>query len=260
MNLMFLDECYCWKVRSDSTFISSMTAVIVPANKYNLVRTAFYDILKPFINPETHTVNLVPPELHGSTLLKDEPDADDQVRFTVFHQIVDLIVQNKLDIYRVGYYITPEYQVTFKGDEQGTSICWLGILEVTQPLYQDEQLIPIMDGFNDDTVRKMSLMVRECDIMRSAGLGDSVSLMNTSNIIGEVFYADSRYSALIQVVDVISYLRHVNDLSQEGKSFSSFKNGVLVEAKRLDSMMKHDTAIEMNRICVNRLTGETIPL
>ena len=90
MNLMFLDECYSDEVRKDSTFISSMTAVIVPDNKYNLIRIAFCDILKPFINPKPNTVNLTPPELHGSNLLKDESDADAPMRIKVFRQIVDL--------------------------------------------------------------------------------------------------------------------------------------------------------------------------
>jgi len=116
MNLMFLDECYSERVRADSTFISSMTAVIVPADKYNSVRTGFYRILKPFIVPSDNTINLMPPELHGHSLLRDEPDEDDRKKLGAFHQIVDLVTENQLDVYRVGYYITSEYRASFRGD------------------------------------------------------------------------------------------------------------------------------------------------
>ena len=255
MNLMFLDECYSDQVRSDSTFISSMTAVILGAGKYNSVREGFYRILKPFIIPEDNTIDLMPPELHGHALLRDEPDEDDRKKLDTFHQVVDLVIENQLDVYRVGYYITPEFQTTFKSDKRGTSLCWFGITTVTQAVYENEQLIAIMDGFDKETVRKMSLMIRDCDIMRSAERGDSISLKNSENIIGEVFYADSRYSVMIQIVDIIAYLRNVNDLSEEGRKFSSFKQKVLAQAKRLDSAMKYDEVVELNKDRVDRLTG-----
>ena len=255
MNLMFVDECYSDQVRSDSTFISSMTAVILRADKYNSVRAGFYRILKPFIMPKDNTINLMPPELHGHALLRDEPDDDDRKKIDTFHQLVDLVIENQLAVYRVGYYITPEFQTTFKGDERGTSLCWSGITAVTQPEHENEQLIAIMDGFDKETVRKMSLMIRNCDIMRSAELGDSTSLKNSENILGEVFYADSRYCVMIQIVDIVAYLRNVNDLSEEGRKFSRFKQKVLAEAKRLDSVMKYDAVVELNKIRVDRLTG-----
>ena len=234
MNLMFLDESKSEKVRQSSAYIASMTALIVPAKKYNSVQTAFYDILKPFIQPEENTINLSPPELHGRALLKDLPEADDTMRLQIWHKIVNLVIENQLDIYRVGYYITPEFLSLVKGDRNGISSCWFRITEVTQPVYQEEQLIVIMDGFNKDAVHKMSGMIRSCDIVRSVGSEDHLSLQNTENLIGEVFYADSQYSAMIQIVDNISYLRQVNDLSQEGHNFSEFKQKVLAEAKRLD--------------------------
>ncbi len=255
MNLMFLDECRSPKLRSGSIFISSMTAVILRADSYKSVRAGFYDILKPFIIPEDNTIDLMPPELHGQDLLRDEPDDDDQNKLNVFHKVVDLVIENQLDIYRVGYYITPEFETTYKSDKYGTSLCWFGITAVTQPAYENEQLIAIMDGFEKKTVEKMSSMIRNLDIMRSAERGDSLSLKNTENMIGEVFYADSRYSVMIQIVDIVAYLRNVNDLSEEGWPFSSFKEKVLAEAKRLGSVMKYDQVVEINKIRVNRLTG-----
>jgi hypothetical protein len=229
-----------------------MTAVIIRADKYNSIRAGFYGILKPYISPKDNTINLMPPEIHGQALLPDEPN---DRKLHTFQQVVDLVIENQLDVYRVGYYITPEFQTTYKDDKRGTSFCWFAITAVTQPVYEKEQLITIMDGFDNKTVGKMSLMIRNCDIMRSAGRGGSLSLKNTENMIGEVFYADSRYSVMIQIVDIVAYLRNVNDLSEEGWPITSFKEKVLAEAKRLDSVMKYDEVVELNRIRVNRLTG-----
>jgi len=256
MNFVFVDESYSEPVREDGTFISSMTSLVVPLAAYNAVRVAFYKVLEPFILPKEHTINFMPPELHGAEMLKDQPDDDDRKKLSAFNQIVNLVLDHKLDVYRVAYYITPEWKAMMKGDEVGTSMCWFSTAVVTQPVYENTETAFIMDGFNDETVKKMSIMLRECDIMRAVEKEHGLSLKNTKNIIGEVFYADSRYSAMIQVVDVVSYLRNVNDLSQEGWGFSDFKNEVLAEGKRLDTRMQYDDVVEMNRKRVDRLTGE----
>ena len=56
-------------------------------------------------------------------------------------------------------------------------------------------------------------------------------------------------------MDVVAYLRNINDLSEEGWRFSGFKQKVLAEGKRLGSVMKYDTVVELNKIRVDRLTG-----
>jgi hypothetical protein len=60
------------------------------------------------------------------------------------------------------------------------------------------------------------------DLMRAAGMDKIMSIKNTENILGEVFYSDSKYSVFTQMVDIVAYLRNVTDCAR--KDMRSRKN------------------------------------
>ncbi len=47
--------------------------------------------------------------------------------------------------------------------------CWLGILNTLRSKIENEMVIPVMDGFDKNMVRKFSQLVKGMDIMRAAG-------------------------------------------------------------------------------------------
>lgn len=245
-NLLFMDESCSKPIDNNKTVISSLTGVLVPIHRYAELRTKFYNLLEWSIKPEPHTINMDVPELHGRDLL---PKEDCEKKRNILEGVVDLVVANHLEIYRIGYYITKTIRKTFKGDEEMLGSLWFGILDALRFKIENEMIIPVMDGF--DKVRKFSQLVKGMDVMRAAGREQSISLKHSENILGEVFYADSQYSVFTQVADLISWLRQLSDLSREGEDLTPYKKSLLVVSEKLEPAIVCDEVIAM------KLNGKT---
>lgn len=237
MNFLFMDESI-----SDDTNVASLTAMFVPSTKYRVLRNKFYEGLNWAVRPEPNNINLDPPELHGCKLL---PDIDDDgIRLKTVSRVVDLVVENDIDIFRVGYRLTKSFRESFKPQHAWTGLCWLGIQAVTQRLFENELIVPVMDSCSMHHVQGISGQVRTADIMRSVGLESSLSINNTDNL-GEVLYAHSNFSSLTQVVDIVSYLRHVADWAEGGLEMTDFKRSLDNISERLVPQLRYENVIEM---------------
>jgi hypothetical protein len=237
-----MDESRSQVIDSKNTVISSLTGVLVPTHKYAELRTKFYDLLEWSIKSEPNAINMAVPELHGRELL---PGEDDEKKLKIFEGVVDLVVRNRLEIYRVGYYITKTIRKTFKGDEEMLGRLWLEILNSLRPKIENEMIIPVMDGFDRNMVRKFSQLVKGMDVIRAAGHEHCISLKYSENILGEVFYADSHYSVFTQVADLVSWLRQLSDISREGKRLTPYKKRLLVVSEKLKPAIVCDEVIAM---------------
>ena len=174
--------------------------------------------------------------------------------------IINVPVNIGFHIYRIGYYITPQFRKLFAADSKALGICWISLLSIIQDEFRNSLLIPVMDGLNQDCVDKFSGMMQGFNIASAAGFKDSISISNTDNIIGEVFFADSKYSILTQIVDIISYLRCVNDQFCENNVFSPFKTDLHACNKNLVSQIRFEHIVELNEKVVNRLDGSEYPV
>ena len=238
MGFLFMDESI-----SQDTNIASLTAMYISFEKYQQLRNQFYETLDWATSSEPGRINLNPPELHGRKLL---PEIDDDAqRLDAVAQIVDLVVKNELVLFRVGYCLTEKFRKTFKKEHSWLGLCWFGLLSVTQKLYQTKILIPVMDSCPINYVREFSSIVKSADIMRAVDLEHNLSLKNTCNL-AEVLYAHSNFSSLTQVVDIVSYLRHVSDWSKCGLPMSDFKRELLIISERLEPCFQHEEIITMS--------------
>ncbi len=192
---LFMDESY-----SSTTTISALTGLLVPIHVYPAVRERFFDVLHWSIRPADNVI-AHPPELHAKTFLAGEPD---DRKLHVLRQIADLVIASGIGIYRVGYYITTEIRQRFPLDQNMEGACWLSMLFMLEAVLAHSPVIPVMDGFNTDRVRRFSGPVKSMDVMRAAGAEQMISVPNAQNLIGEVFYADSQYAILTQVAECCS--------------------------------------------------------
>src|SRR6266446_373244 len=94
--LTFLDEC---EDREGSRSFA-LTALLVPAEQYQAIRTAFYERLNWLIVPNPGQVRLAPPELHGVALL---PEESDERKLEACRAVADLVTLHGLAVFRVGY-------------------------------------------------------------------------------------------------------------------------------------------------------------
>ncbi|GGA31522.1 hypothetical protein [Paenibacillus physcomitrellae] len=226
MNLFFMDEC-----KPSQLKISSLTGILIPVGKYPKMRTEFYNMLNKFISPEIGTINMNIPELHGSNLLRDYPD---DVKLDIIDEIISIVNSFQINIYRVGYFINEQTDKFFGQDKNLLGLCWGSLVNILQPVLERETIIPVMDKINSKEVSIMSGMVKSTDIIRHVN-PDFLSIKNSENIFGEVFYADSNYSIFTQLVDIISYCRHINDKHIYGNfKLSSFHIEILEKSKRIN--------------------------
>jgi hypothetical protein len=201
------------------TGFSSLTGVVVPVERYPALRSDFYDALIRFIKPANGVIGEAP-ELHGKDLLRGECDDS---KLEILANVAALIATHQLRVYRIGYFINDVTGKLFANDGRLQGICWHSLLSMMEPLLKDEMIIPVMDGLAPQTTRLFSPVVKRLDEWRAAGLEHNVSVRYSHNVLGEVFYAGSRYSALTQVADLVAYLRNASDLVGLGLPASDFK-------------------------------------
>ncbi|KPV53267.1 hypothetical protein SE17_10605 [Kouleothrix aurantiaca] len=131
-------------------------------------------------------------------------------------------------------------------DKQLLGLCWFSMVAMLQPEFESDMLVPVMDGFNPQTVIKFSGMIKSGDVPRAAGLESNLSFRNTQNILGEALYADSKFSIFTQVADIVSYLRHIADWSREGLTMTDFKRQLLHISGMLTPALIREEIVALN--------------
>ena len=239
-NFLFMDES-----KGTETGIVALTGILVPLDRYNDLRMRFYELMLWAIEPAEQTVKIGPLELHGNSFLSWHEGADDDLKLRLLADVASLVVDERVAVYRVGYHRQKRLNTVLAGDVGYLSLCWNGMLTVLQPVYAAEHLIPVMDGLDLRAAQMFSQTVRTSDVMRAVGLEGSLSFGNTENILGEVFYSDSRYSIFTQVADIVSYLRHIGDKHAKGIVLSDFQQQLSDISELLKPMMAFEEIILM---------------
>jgi hypothetical protein len=242
LSFLFLDECQSDALDATDTRISSLTGLLVPAENYKALRERFYSLNMWAIRTGHNEFNLNPPELHGSDFLRSE---DDSRKLKTFTELVDLVVNGGVDVYRIGYYVTGRLRSAFASDPKLIGLCWFSMVNKLQAVLEERAVVPVMDMGDDYLVRCLSGQVRSMDILRAVDC-KNMSVNWTENLFGEVFYADSRFSALIQVADIVSYLRHTADMHREGRLLTTFRQKLLQIAEAIEPAIAFEEIIAFN--------------
>ena len=239
-NFLFIDECV-----STDTSIVSMTGVLIPISRYSAIESRFYEALNWIIQPDRQTIN-VPPELHGSHLLRLSPEKlkglgldiekiSDERKIQTVGKIVDIVLEYELPIVRTGYYWSEEYKKRNQWNDKEYKNFLLGTCNMNlQRTFKlsDQKLIFCLDSSDKYFQRSVQYSAQLVRVVRDRIPPESISIKNLENIIGP-FFVDSEYSVFIQIADIVSYLRHVADWERCGKHMSDFKNQLLAVSKRL---------------------------
>jgi len=236
LSLLYLDDCY-----QPESQITALTGVFVPASTYSELAGAFYQGLMWAITPEERTYNLHPPELHGSEMLRGREGVDDARRLEMFAHVAELVVAKGLRLLRVGNFLTPRLKKAFAADPRMITSNFANIVRLLQPRLATEQVIPIMDGFQN--VKTIAGSSQAVTVMRQTDLRRALTLENSENLVGEVLFADSKFSVFTQVADVVGYLRLVSDMASEELPLSPFKAQLLPIARTLDNSFDYEEIV-----------------
>lgn len=227
--------------------ISSLTGILIPLGKYPVLRSEFFKILRFEGIAKENNFNINPPELHFVDFLRNYGD---EIKFDVLWSLANLIVDNQIEIYRIGYYITKEIENTFKNDKRLIGVCWLGILFMLETKLEAELVVPVMDAGFEKNMKQMTTQLswpmKFVNVMREGGREDSLSVKNSKNIL-DVFYADSEFSIFTQLADIVSGLRRIAETSTHSENLitSEFKKQLLPIAKHLDNAPLYEKITEL---------------
>ncbi len=248
MKFLFMDETYNEETKPP---ITSLTGLLVPAESYSQLRKDLYQTINEIVKPTSNRINLSPPELHFNNFLPSIPDDD---KFRILHSIVQTLVTNHVRVLRVGYYRTRQIVELFsKGEGKShklIELCWFGMQLVLGAELEAGLVVPVLDaGFSEafqKIVAKFSQPVRDADIMTAIGLQDSVSISSPDNL-GEVLYADSKYSILIQLTDVVAGLRRLTETVRVtgNPPNSKYKLRLLEIADELTPVIGYETIVQV---------------
>lgn len=225
--------------------LAALTAVLVPLEKYNIVRDAMCRIVWDIVDSNEHQVP-VPVELHASDLLRGRSDT---VRLSVFSAVAEIVRSNRLSIYRSTYLNSRELSDIFEGDAKLYGLNFFNIQMWLEKHLADRLVVPVMDGIpsqrpngkkapriDGQLIRAFAHNVRYTHhIRQSKTRAQMLSIQNLENLC-EPLFADSAHSTLIQLVDIISYmLLQTEKADLDSKTpLSAFQNLILREAGQVE--------------------------
>lgn len=239
MRFMYLDEC-----KDRSTNAVSLTALVIDDRLYNEFRDCFFRSLETIIHPKENTFCSIP-ELHGSKFL---PGARDEERISIQRTIFSVIEKIGARIYRCGYYRDGSFPPEMGADDSLLSLAFLGIQFQAQKEFEDELILPIMDGVHSDISKLVGASNHSTQGYRACGMAESnICIQNYKNIADPVV-SDSRFSVGTQCVDVVSYALHCKDWIAAGLQSSSYKTKLVEAAKGLQSCIRANEIIRMKMV------------
>jgi hypothetical protein len=235
--LFFMDESYGAPIAGlGNSPIASLTGMLVDIDRYRELRSEYYSALRSLLGKDASVLDL--PFVHGSKLL---PDETDDVKLCVVRMICELVERHHIQVYRSGYIFDAPFR---KSGMPPIGVCFLNLLTFISPVTVGAFVWPVMELGRRRDVQMFSNTIRFMDLAREAGHANAITLPRSENI-GEVLYATKNHSVLSSIVDLVSYIRHVTDLAQNGAKISKFKKELLAASLPLASAMIRDEVTRM---------------
>jgi hypothetical protein len=239
---IFIDESIC-----EQAGLATLTAIFIPQYKLNKISIDFFKISKEIVDKFQSTNKgpkiLYPfPLLHGKSLLsdpKDNPDfdlslIDDDFRIYIMDRIIDLALNHKLLIVRLGYNNFIEIKKAGFKDDKMYSTNWLNLSRFIDKYLYTKSAICVMDGNDIKMINTFSRFISMSKALIYLHQEEESSIFkNGKRFINNVFYVPSKYSEHLQIVDIISYILHKKDYIDITGNRSPYSNCIFELYPRL---------------------------
>jgi hypothetical protein len=225
--------------------IDGMIGLIVPLAVCTAVRHRWYGAIAALQKlPENH--KSFPPVVHAVRMFHDEAWANDEDRVACFELAVKIVNEWRLRVYRCAYYTASLVELRrATHDQRSRGLFTFGLQCMAADVAANHYIIPLMDGLDKTIVRPLAGTSQGTVAFRAQGIAaENISIPFVDHYMDPVF-ADSRYSALIQIADCILYLLMVLDCKRTGGTLSPFKARLLPVAQRLDAELVREEIVLM---------------
>ena len=217
-----MDEKYAVQAHPPNLHVTSLTGVLIPQPVYRAFRHRFYRLAAAAIDDPQHTISTWPhKQLHAQNLLPTATSNDQ--RFTFLQGLVSLVNDLELQVYRIGYFKTPEVISLFNGSESGlVATCFIGMLNVLKDETDDSQVWPVMEiDHSDRQDQNFAGSVQASDYAFSRFDSPDAFWVSNANF-GEVLYMTKR-SCCGALADNLAYLLHEKWLRSMGHNQTAYK-------------------------------------
>lgn len=238
---IFIDESIC-----EEAGLATLTAIFIPQRKLNKVSTSFFKITKEIVDKfqaSNTTKILYPfPLLHGKSLLsdpKDNPDfdltiIDDDYRLYIMNKLVDIVLDYRLNVVRLGYNNYTEIKKAGFKDDKLYSTNWLNLSRLIDMFLKTNCAICVMDGNDLKMINTFSRFISGTKSLFYLHDAEKAAILkNGKRFINNVFYVPAKYSEHLQLVDIISYILHKKDYIDITGKRSEYSNKIYALQSRL---------------------------
>lgn len=246
LRLMFIDETV-----NSYTKVSCFTSLYLRIKDYDKIRREIYLIHRKIKDRLGLGQYHDAVELHGKELLKGYAMVDDDFRYEILNNIVDIVNKYRIQVYRIGYNNVNEITKLMKGEnEKLYGLHMLNYCELLNILTRKHKIFVIMDSIDQKTVNTLSRMVfiQTSNTLTFPDKPMSYVIDKPQNIIEAISYVDSRYSEMMQMTDLVSYLFNKLDYLDQGKEnqLNNFAKELCKIGKRIDNRLVYNSIIKMN--------------
>ena len=234
--LLFMDESEC-----KDTDIFALVGLFVPIEKADPIRLDHQRFIRSLSGTPDRTIDFNPLELHGRNMLRHEKTkapltwATDEHRFRCFEFVADVVNRYALEVLRVAYYRKSLEKLPGAGPKC-YGLCFAGFQWALGEYLASSYVIPVMDGLDGKVAITFGRGTLGNSIVRAVPWYEErfLTVKNSANLMDAVF-VDSRYSPLMQIADVTTYLLHVLDWERENLPIDGdYKPRLLSIAKTLN--------------------------
>lgn len=250
----FIDES-----KSTETQIASLTCILVTQNQIFKVRNDLFiiyeKVIKKMNEGNAQSVIMMPPEFHGSTFLRTSKKSeeefykhiDDDFRLEIIEDIIKVVNDNDLSIYRIGNTHADKMVNDFGFDSNLYAELYLQLTALMNSYAEDYFIIPVMDYIQDTKLKFISPYVWNCmvynHLYKDLTVDNPICSSNGKNFLINTVFANSSEHEIIQLVDIISYVLQKNDIDKIRKDLSPFSKSIVEIYKVIRKELLHDTII-----------------
>lgn len=238
---LYMDEKYLDEQAAPEMQVTSLTGLLVVAEKYPLFRDRFFRLLPGFDEgPESFKM-----EVHAGDLFRDRPDEE---HFSFYSGLVLLVNELGCRVYRRGFNFIPGHELLRKNLRDLVGLCFRSMLIAVDDFEDSSQIWPVMEVDQTKSQdRNFAGFVNWMDYATAhlKMTGDGVEeLIDDDYMVDNTRIGDLHYVGKKSVggcaVDSLVYLLHQKWLQERGFTLTNYKTRLAEIASSLESSIVDD--------------------
>lgn len=234
VKFLFMDEKYADHGAPRKAQVTSLTGLLVPADRHREFRDRFYGLVGKALGDSEHDFGIWPTgQIHAANLL---PDSTDQVRFFFLESLVEIVNDFDFRIFRVAYHKTRQNASLLGGEKALVETAFMSFLYMLRDAFPETQVWPIIES--DRSPRQdanFAQGMQRIDYLASQPWATPEVMWMMDSNFGELFYV-TKASGYGSVVDCVAYLLHTKWLHSRGFALTPYKERLAKIATKIDTI------------------------